>query len=370
MPPPRDRQAAELLQVPLSYPGLEDQEEDILATGDAQAGPGKPQLPGGGGKPEPKDGRTLTEEQRVTADDLDYGIMLTPDGEKAPSGETVTVYARFKWTDSAGVTAEWDPSRVHMRYGSAEKKDGNGLFQFRPTYTTRTLVVEVDLWSEKRGGWKRHQFFKQDITAYCSADTTSLSSEELHVVATLFSEGGSDARNVTEDELARIMWCIENRLLLLVALDRALADNPSDTVAKNRKKFATSRGWGREPTYESVLSKTQFTGIGSDEYEKAKDPPNLIKSDDECQRLQLTMEVALGVMTGTIPNPDAGLGNSLAPGCFYYMTKKLYNENVRKIADKPELKDQLFAPDWDKLPSKDSEKHYYWGIEPRNAFKP
>lgn len=376
-PPPRDRQAAELVQAPLSYPGIDDQQDDVLATGAAAARrpprrpartrPARPAAP-----PPPPPARTLTEEQQVTLDKLERIVVQAPAGDRAPAGQPVVATVSINWKNTAGVIGPWDPTKVNMRYGGrddGESTVGPGPFVFRPSYTKRTLIVTVDVWSERRGDWKPTQIYKQDITAYCPVDMSNwLSKEEKHVVATLFSEGGSDARGMAPDELVRVMWCIEHRLQLLLALDRALSDDPRDAVAKGRLEFARGRGWGRQPTYSGVLTKAQFSGIGTDEYKKALEPARLIKSDIECKRLQMTLDLALGVMTNTIADPDAGLGNPLAPGCFYYMTKDKYEDNREWNAEHPG--DQKFAPDWDKLPTRSSEKHYYWGIEPRNAFAP
>lgn len=129
------------------------------------------------------------------------------------------------------------------------------------------------------------------------------------------------------------------------------------------------RGWGRQPTYTAVLSKSMFSGVGTPEYDKAQDPANLIKNEVECNRLQLTVDVALGVMTGSIPDPDAGRGNPVAPGCFYYMTKQAFAAHTEWNAKNPGKKPK-FAPTWDKLPGTASDKHCYRGIEPEGPFKP
>lgn len=196
-----------------------------------------------------------------------------------------------------------------------------------------------------------------------------LSDEEKHVVATLFSEGGSDAANMDRDELTRVMWCIQHRVDLLRKLESAVASAPQDELARRRLKFARGRGWGREGTYAGVLVKAQFSGIGTDQYKLALDPAAKIKSEVECKRLALTIDVVFGVMTQTIADPDAGHGNAIEPGCFYYMTKTRYAENVAWNAANP-AKEPKFAPDWDKLPSRPADKHFYWGIEPSGPFGP
>lgn len=376
MPGPRDPEAAKLLQAPLAYPGIEDQQDVILATGVAEARRPKPKTRGTGGtkpatKAQPKPARTLTEEQQVTADQLITTIVRSPDGDRVPAGQPATVVASVEWKNAAGVLVPWDPAKIHVRYGK-QKQDGPNVMVFRPTFEVQTLVIEVDLWSEKAREWRPHRIYSKDVTAYCAADISGLSDEEKHVVATLFGEGGSDAKRVQREEVIRIMWCIENRVRLIGSIHRALATNPKDATALAQRSFVEGRGWGKRPTYTAVLTKNQFDAVNEPEYKKAKDPANAIKNAVECARLQMTIDIALEVMTGIISDPDQGRGNPKAPGCFYYMTKdafaanKAWNDAHPNVAEK----DKRFAPDWPPLPGNPNEKHLFWGIEPKNAFKP
>lgn len=373
---PRDPRAAELVQAPLAYPGLDDQQDVILATGVAEARRPKRKTRGtGGAKPaapvQPKPARTLTEEQQVTADQLSTIIVRSPDGDRVPSGQPAAVVVSVERKNAAGLLVPWDPAKIHVRYGK-QKQDGPGVMVFRPTFNPQTLVIDVDLWSEKAREWRPHRIYAKDVTAYCAADISALSKEELRVVATLFGEGGSDAQHVTREEVVRIMWCIENRVRLIGSIHRDLAANANDATALAKKKFVEGRGWGKQPTYTAVLSKGQFDAVEGSQYKVAQDPANLVKNAIECERLQMTIDIAFGVITGTIPDPDQGRGNSKAPGCFYYMTKAAFKENKAwndahpKAADK----DKKFAPDWNPLPSKENEKHLFWGIELKGAFKP
>lgn len=312
----------------------------------------------------------MTAEQQVTRDQLILTIVQTPAGDKAPAGSPVVCVASVEWKNPSGAVVPWDPGKIRMRYGASQRSTGAGPFLFRPSYTKQTLVVQVDLWSERRGEWVSTTIYKQDITAYCAVDMGDwLSREEKHVVATLFSEGGSDAANMSRDELTRVMWCIQHRVDLLRSLETAAARDPRDEVARRRLKFARGRGWGRGGTYAAVLTKAQFSGIDTDQYKLALEPAQKISSEIECKRLAMTIDVVFGVMTGTIADPDAGRGNANEPGCFYYMTKTRFAENVAWNAANPD-KDPKLAPDWEKLPTRATDKHFYWGIEPSGPFGP
>ena len=289
-----------------------------------------------------------------------------------PFGSAAAINVVVEWQDSSGKKVPWDPTKIRTRYGSPKTggvgRDGPGILTFRPTFLKQSIIVEVDLWSEKRGDWKPTRLYSQDVTAFCPIAINDLSTTDQHVVAALFSEGGSNAKGFSREEVIRVMWCFEHRRALLAELDAQLKTNPKDATALARKKFAVKRGWGNNGSYEAVLNRVQIDGVGGPEYKKAKDPANLIRSETECARLEMTMDVALSVITGSIPDPDAGLGNSKAPGCFYYMTKDQWEKNNKRNIANPK-KEPLFAPTWQRLPSKDSEIHFYWGIEPEGAFK-
>ncbi len=373
---PVDRDVAELLQAPLSYPGLDDQEEDVMAAGVAQARQGRrptrppatpPARPPARRTPPPA--RTLTPEQKVTKETLRWGVGIVPDQEKIPFGTSVDVSVVAKWVDDQGTEVPWDPSRIHVRFFRTTR-DGPGPHRFEPEFTPKSIVVTVDLWNERAKEWRAVTLRTRTVTAYCPVDVPSLAVEPREVVATLFAEGGATP-TMTRDELIRTAWCMRRRVELVAKMDADLARDPDNRVLKRRvEKMRTY--FAKRATYVAVLSHPlQFSGYGTSDprYVIAKDPKDRIKTADDCRRLNLTKEVALGVMDGSIADPYEGMGNPTAPGCLYYMTKARWEKHKTWNAENPDKKPK-FQPTWDRLPGKLGDIHFYWGMKLEDPFVP
>jgi len=368
-PPGDGDEVDELLQAPLSYPDLEDYPTDLLSP------------PGGsllafndkkGAKSKKRKGPRKTQEMQVELKDLGGVIFVGANQSTGgatgpllvPRGNPITAHGKISYHDKSGQEVQWKANRIKYLFrGKTEFGPGPHTFA-ADAIGDFTLVVKVEIWSDKRRRWVSTTFHKQAVRVYCPVDVVSLSADAKLLACTIFSEGGSNPK-VDRKELVAIAWTVRNRLELLKKTEADAAANAT-SVNKRKKKYVFSI-FGATADYAGVLTKARYSGIGTTQFQQCEKPVANITTNTACNRLQLSVDVAKAVMSGTEADPFAGLGNTNAPGAFFYMTKDLYKQREKQV--KAGNRTRAGFHSGKKLPALGTgDFHFFWGMNPSSQL--